>query len=49
MGILSNLAIKFDKFIDYFDNKMSIKKIFSDDNGNLNNPNNPFIKESNTL
>jgi len=50
MSILSNLAIKFDKFIDSFDNKMSIKKsIFADDNGNLNNPNNPFIKESNKL
>jgi len=28
MGILSNLAIKFDKFIDSFENKMSIKKMF---------------------
>ena len=50
MGILSNLAIKFDKFIDSFDNKMSIKKnIFVDDNRNRNNPNNPFIKESNKI
>ena len=50
MDILSNLAIKFDKFIDSFDNKMSIKKnVFADDNGNLNNPNNPFNKESNKI
>jgi len=28
---------------------MFIKKIFSDDNGNLNKPNNPFIKESNKI
>ena len=47
MGILLNLTIKFDKFIDSFECKMSIKKIFFQMiNGNLNNPNNPFIKES---
>ena len=29
---------------------MSIKKnIFEDDNGNLNNPNTPFIKELNNI
>ena len=50
MGILSNLDIKFDKFINSFDNKISIKKsIFANDNGNLSNPNNTFIKESNII
>lgn len=45
--LFTNLTTKIDKFIDSFENKTAIKiNPYADENGNLNNPKNPFIKES---
>ena len=50
MGILSNLAKNLINLLILLITKCPLKKnVFAEDNGNLNNPNNPFIKESNKI